>query len=348
MNIAFFSAAAYDAVDRGRTRIIADELARRHRVHFIDLPSLRHPGACGSSAASNGVVRYHVPPLPLFWRSFDTAVGELWVRRVVRFLQSQLPPDTRAVVSTPFWAPVLRKLGIHSLTYECLDHGSMGCFGAPEAVVDRLENNLAMNARQIVCASRKIARLWNNRTAKPLHVISNGFPADFPTRPFKRPERPAAGFCGPACGCFDAALVAECARALPDVRFVLSGPARRGWHMLRLSALSNVEIGPQPPPGRVADEIERYTVGMIPFVQNDISFFGDPLQLYGYLALGRPVVSTVDNGGGLPVRVAEDAGDFIAALEKALYAPADAAALREAVSGRSWEEIAARMENILE
>ena len=349
MNIAFFAAESYNSANGGRTRRLADELAGRHQVHFIDMPSLLRPVVCGKKALSNGIVRYRIPPLPLpTWRCFDTAVGEFWVRRVVRFLERYLPPDTDAVVSTPFWAPVLHKLKIRSITYDCPGHVSLQSGGAPDFIVERLENKLAMNVRQIVCVGKKLAVLWKNRTAKPVHVISNGYPEDFPTRPVRMPDSPTVGFCGAMSEEFDAALVEKCARALPEVRFVLSGPVRRRWKLRRLSRLANVVIEPAPPRGRVAETIERCTAGIIPFVQNEISFFSDPVQIYEYFALGKPIVSTVDTCGDLPLRVAAEEDEFVAALEKVLRAPADAAALRSAVAGRSWADIAAQLEKILE
>lgn len=347
MNIAFFSAATYDSANGGRTRRLADELARRHQVHFIDMPSLLRSAVCGKKSLPGGIIRYKIPPMPLPWRFFDTAVGKFWVSRVVRFLERQLPPDTCAIVSTPFWAPVLHKLKIGSITYDCPGHVSLQSFGAPDAVVERLENKLAMNVRQIVCVGKKLAVLWKNRTAKPVYVISNGFPADFRTRPIRVPDAPTVGFCGAMYEWFDAPLVEKCARALPDVRFILSGPVRSRWRLRRLSGLANVVIEPAPPRERVAATIERCTVGIIPFVQNEISFFSDPVQVYEYSALGKPVVSTVDSCSGLSLHVAADADEFVGTLEKVLRAPIDADAIRGAAAGRSWADIAAQMEKIL-
>ena len=51
---------------------------------------------------------------------------------------------------------------------------------------------------------------------------------------------------------------------------------------------------------------------------------------------------------GETVEVVLDADEFVGTLEKVLRAPIDADAIRGAAAGRSWADIAAQMEKILE
>ena len=43
MQVVFLAAVNHQTVISGRTRRLAEAMAREHRVYYVNLPSLRHP-----------------------------------------------------------------------------------------------------------------------------------------------------------------------------------------------------------------------------------------------------------------------------------------------------------------
>lgn len=346
MNIAFFSAVRYDSIIGGRTRRLCDEFSRLHSVHFVEMPSLRHPCFSRKKRISDQLSCYQSMPMPGLWRSFDTISGQWWVAKEADFLNRHLPSDTHVVVSTPFWTPVLEKLKLRSITYDCLDHLSVQAPGNTGAAV-RLENDLLAMADHVICVSASLADELKNRTGKPVVTVSNGFPADYLSEPITRPEGPVAGFCGAMYEWFDFHLVKEAAEALPDVHFILTGPVCNKKALRPLLRLANVEINPAIPFERVKSEIMRYSVGMIPFQRDTISYFCDPVKMYEYCALGKPVVSTVRGNGELPVFFAGNDSKYISELDRLVHTSGKQRIDRSGLGKYAWDNIAAEFERIL-
>ena len=89
---------------------------------------------------------------------------------------------------------------------------------------------------------------------------------------------------------FDAALLAECARALPDASFLLVGP-ESARVTEAVADLRNVHLlGPRPY-AEVPAYMRACDVGIVPFVRSDMVDAIHPIKVYEYLAAGLPVVS---------------------------------------------------------
>lgn len=346
MNIAFFSAVRYDSVIGGRTRRLCDELSRRYTVHFVEMPSLRHPCFSRKSKVSNNIFRYQLLSFPKLWNHFDSLWGQWWSKQMSVFLNQNLPNDTQAIVSTPFWVPLLRKLKIQSVTYDCLDHLSVQSRGKKKA--SQMETELLNMANQIVCVSSNLANFMQEKTKKPIHVISNGFPEDYLQERVIYPEEAAAGFCGAMYEWFDFSLIEEAASALSNVHFILTGPVRNSKKLKKLYHISNVEINPSIPFSKVKQEIQRYSVGMIPFLRDEISYFCNPIKMYEYSALGKPIISTVKADDKiLPVSYAKDNNVFISELNRLVHTSYKMKFDRTEFRKYSWNNVAKDFERIL-
>jgi len=175
-------------------------------------------------------------------------------------------------------------------------------------------------------------------------------------RPADLPDGPIVGFFGLLSEWVDQDLLVRLARELRDdthVRgsagVVLIGKA--DVPVERLAAEPNIHLlGPRPfavLPAYVA----HFDVGIIPFVVNELTRAVNPIKLREMLAAGCPVVSTslpevaayagdARSGGGVAsVVVASHAGDFIAAVRRAVAAPPaiDARrAISDTIRGETW------------
>ncbi len=59
-----------------------------------------------------------------------------------------------------------------------------------------------------------------------------------------------------------------------------------------LTALPNVQVVPAQPSDRIAEYVRGFSVGILPFVVDEMTEAVTPLKLYEYLACGVPVVAT--------------------------------------------------------
>lgn len=146
-------------------------------------------------------------------------------------------------------------------------------------------------------------------TSGPLHedlarvtrrraLVTNGVNLDSLPAEVSRAERVSGapftvGFIGFFGEWVDLGSVVEAARALPDVRFVLvgEGPARDCMEG-REKGLENVTFAGRVPHSRVFDEIARMDLCLVPFAVNEVTDRVNPVKLFEYWALGKPVLAS--------------------------------------------------------
>jgi hypothetical protein len=107
-------------------------------------------------------------------------------------------------------------------------------------------------------------------------------------------KKPIAAYLGTLDSRFAFDLVEEVCRRTPDMQFVLAGlvlPEHQA-RVERLGGLGNVVC-----PGRISVEEGRYllsrcTVGLIPFVPGPMNDAINPVKMYAYALVGKPMVGT--------------------------------------------------------
>lgn len=154
---------------------------------------------------------------------------------------------------------------------------------------------------------------------------------------------PVAGYLGTLDWRFDATSVEAAARALPDCTFAIVGRINREQEsaVQGLRGLPNVIL-----PGQVsAAEGDAYAaafdVALIPFKQSPMNDAINPVKMYNYLILGKPVVATsVEECRRNPfVTTADTAAEFASAVAQALH-PQGPAAMQERIEfalANTWD-----------
>ncbi|MGI9668011.1 MAG: glycosyltransferase [Acidimicrobiia bacterium] len=114
---------------------------------------------------------------------------------------------------------------------------------------------------------------------------------------------PVVGYHGMIARWFDFELLAAVADLMPEVTFALIGPVdvRSEADAARLRQLPNVVFVGELPSTEMPGVVQRFDVGLVPFVVDDLTRAVSPLKMYEYLAGGTPVVATP-----LPVCVSHD------------------------------------------
>lgn len=143
----------------------------------------------------------------------------------------------------------------------------------------------------------------------------------------------------------DMDLLAYLARANPTKSFVLIGPVWPGARKAverKLRPLHNVYLLGRKPYREALSYYREFKVALIPHQVNEFNRQTNPLKLYDYLALGRPVVATkgvgLDDFGDV-VHLAATPEEFNQALLKALNetSEAEVAKRQERVRAYSWD-----------
>lgn len=273
------------------------------------------------------------------WRSWwslsekkQKALASKQAKRLrVQITERHNPESLVVVVETPQWLPWLEGLGVKRIVYDRIDEVS--AHAPSQEMEEQLrvwEAELIDRCSGVVVSSRQLEQpVRERRPDLRLRHIPNGVD----TRAFARladtghalPEmtalpRPLVGFIGALYHWVDVELIDSVTSALPHMGFVFIGPMENS---AKPTERPNVRLL-----GPVAHEhvpacISAFDVGWIPFRNNAVGRASNPLKLYEYLALGKPVVTTpiVDPNEfeGL-VAVGQSADEIVALLRQAVNA----------------------------
>ncbi len=262
--------------------------------------------------------------------------------------------EMAAIVVSPMWAPWLDAIPFGCVVYDCIDDLSVH---APQGEVLRLyqtwETELIDRCHgAVVTAERLGGRIAARRATLPIATIRNGVDVDAfiasagGPRPRDLPAgaaagRPIIGFVGALYEWIDFELIRAAAAQLPECDFVFVGPNNQPSDVESLSRLANVRLLGARPYTDVPAYISAFDICWVPFALGDIAAAANPVKIYEYLALGKPVVTTpvadVASFGAL-VRTRQKHDDVISVLRACLMAlPAADRDERVAFArGNSW------------
>ena len=361
MKIVFLSAVRYRSVISGRTKQLALELARLgHVVFFVELPSIRNFRLPPFHLREeDGVHIVTLPPFPFSRRLMSTVIGTAWGAIAGLILKRSIPKlstDVNMVISTPWWCRFVENNGFSAVAYDCIDHVSVHEGGKFFSVMEGWEQSLLRISRNIFIIRDHMAKVIPLNSIGKVHVVPNGVPSAWmvagkssmmlpPTG-----QKPRIGFVGSIYEWIDQDLIVQTARLLPDYQFILIGPLRREVSVERLRAEPNIELCPPIPFEKVPSAIRSFDVCMMPFTQDVISEWADPLKLYEYLAMGKPVVSTVNFNQEAPVFIGRTAAEFSDQIARALMASGEVdIARRQGFAAQyTWRKQAEKMALALE
>jgi glycosyltransferase involved in cell wall biosynthesis len=103
---------------------------------------------------------------------------------------------------------------------------------------------------------------------------------------------PRVGFVGSVFRWLDFSLMAQVMKSMPDVSFVFIGPVENWRRLAALTELANFHHLGVKPYSEVAAYENAFDVCICPFKTDDIGQAVDPVKIYEYFALGKPVVAT--------------------------------------------------------
>ena len=353
------------AENRTSSHHVAERLAQRTAVLYVDSPGLRAPKAnardlrklCRKLLAlarppqrvGGRLWRITVPQIPFrrlpLVRRLNIALGKLLVRRALKRLGFARTVSWFAVPHPGFLA---NAFGEAAVVYYCIDDYAALPDVDARAVAE-MDAHLTSRADQIFVASSPM--LQAKRPIQPSTVLApHGVDVDLfrsasdpqlPIAPGARDlRRPVIGFYGLIEEWIDLDLIAELAERRPAWTFLMIG--RLAADAGRSKTLPNIIFaGPKPYP-TLPNWVKAFDVAIIPYRLTRQVINSAPLKLREYLASGKPIVAVpapeIERFAGL-VRIARGPQQFIAEIEDALLNDTDADRARRlaATAAMTWE-----------
>ncbi len=335
--------------DFARLRRRAVALSSRERRSLAPVPGLQ-------------VLAPRVLPFPYSHpiTLLNAALLEPGIRKWLR--QFDQPPIVWTYLPTPLVLRLAARLRPALLVYYCVDN-------LPES--SNLARRSAEGERQLfrsadlVMVTSEQLREKAARYRPSVHVVPSGVSMDAFANAREAPvtvlpefaslRRPVVGYVGGLHRWFDVALTAAVARRLPDVQFVLVGPAH-----IDVSGLERVEnvhlLGPRPH-SDVPALLRMLDAAIIPYVLDAYTRSVFPTKLSEYLAMGLPSISTplpdvvaFRNRYGAVVDVAATADEFAEAVRRAVSQPSSDEERRtriDVASAQDWGLRVAHIETLL-
>jgi len=321
--------------------------------------SQQSPNSVGSSE-NDGVMAYTPPVVPLR----PTRAVRWWnrsaMRRGINQRLKELGMECPILLATsPMAAEVIDDIPAKLVVYYILDnyeempHHYTGYIRELEAqMIDRADVLLATSEPLVEQKSKP---------GRPITLLPQGVDFDHFHRSFAQrfPEPVDLAdipgrrilFVGLLAPWVDVELIASAAKAYPSASVVVIGPVRINIESLRKEP--NVYVLGSRPYADIPLYLAHCNAAIIPFLENTLTRYVNPLKLLEYMAAGLPVISTpLPHAPALDdlVQWASSASEFITQLGLALNGFSEARRARciEYAQENSWESRARQFSDLLE
>ncbi len=322
---------------------------------------------CSGSGKAGGTLSRATMPVVIPPNRFNSRMLERLAAAVYReFLLREVycpPPDgeeTMTLVEHPLHGEALPEPALTGPVYfDCIDE--LGLY-AGHADVDRFEEyrkRLVERSSAVFVTSRSLEeQLAPIAAGRPLVRIPNGVDAAWFELQASSTRKPAelqavtgriVGYMGMLYAWIDYPLLEEAAHRLPETTFVLVGPLLDPDRAAPLQALPNVIFSGQRPYAEVPSYIAAFDLCLIPFAPGKIADTTNPVKVFEYFALGKPVLSTpvaeLQTYAREGLLVIAEGEAFIQELSKPRgeEEPGLAGRRKEIAAAQSWQALVARM-----
>jgi glycosyltransferase involved in cell wall biosynthesis len=220
----------------------------------------------------------------------------------------------------PLYAKAMQSIGAECLLYYCYDE--IGAANWTERHVARFEAEALKTADGLICSGSQLLA-QKRQPDQPGVQIPNGVDAIFLNveRAVAPVDRPVIGYVGSLDERIDLDLVEEVVKSMLECDFSFTGRVQDEAISNRLSRYTNVHFNAPIAYHALPERMRHFSVGIIPFLRNELTNGIYPMKVNEYLALGLPVVST--SFGDMPqlaswANLANDSRSFVAALREVI------------------------------
>lgn len=349
-DFALFPEVRYDHLLRGRTGAFVDNLRKRgFFIYYFERPPdsplqyfkdpIGYNRGLFNFLFPKPIVSENIEILPqppiLPAKRFNTGLIKRFnrnnitkriIEKYIHLMEVRKKPVVAFIV-TPWWYDIIDKMDFALLCYDCIDDLKIFCEEKELNYFSNVQKRLVEKSDLILISAQKLKdEIIKIRADAPIEYIPNGVDADFfikegsgagmPASLVNLPK-PTIGFIGSLFNWVDISLIEKTAQAYPNASVVLVGPVQ-GIEIPKKPNI--VYLGPQLY-STIPAYINSFDVCLIPFIADPLSDKVNPIKVYEYLSLGKPVVainlSELEKMRDL-IYLAKDNDDFILSIKKAL------------------------------
>lgn len=271
-----------------RPQALAAALAERHDVRVL---YRANPFRSRLTANTSTVRRSPLLPIP------ERFLGRLahGLQRLYLGMRAMgKKPDILWLTHPDLWPLVPSSIRQHAyIVYDCMDLATgftqdIRSFN----IVRRQEQELLDRADLVICSSRSLLKtLTRQGEHARLHVVENGLDeswiASAPALREKANGNLALCYFGTISHWLDWSLLQECLEGMPNLTLSLIGPQECVPPFVH----ERMTILPPVAHDRLPEAIAGCDAFILPFQINELTRHVNPVKLYEYLALGRPVLA---------------------------------------------------------
>jgi polysaccharide pyruvyl transferase CsaB len=314
-----------------RPQQLASYLSKKgHRVFYMNITQFLHPDNERDfevKELGNNLWEVFLKSprsLDIYGGNLDSQCVETITKSINGLRRSFNMTTTVAIVHNPFWTPValcFKENHQWKVIYDCLDEWdtftSIGKFFLEQ------ERQLVQKCDILTVTADKLSKKWKEHNKEAL-IVRNACDYEFFSKAsdnelLRDIKRPIIGFFGGIADWVEIEYIAYAANKHKEWNFVLLGGIFTD--ISSIEKLLNVHLLGNQPYHLMRDYLYHFDVCLIPFKKNKITEAVDPVKLYEYFSLGKPVVAR----NLYEIRFYEEllylfdsAEEFVEAIKKAL------------------------------
>jgi len=318
MHICIFSVIPYQYLSQRPQKLAREFIRQGHRVTYINPPwnvlslFVRNQLKLGEGKKNKTSNDIEIIPIPLYGipKIKRTRLPiNLSDKQVSNYLDkkfyNKLSNDdiNVAIVQDPRTEGFVKAESFDCVCYDCLDDVSVFNDWGVDHFRQHQESLIEKSSVIFYTADALGEYLKNNfNPSVPMVNISNGVDynwfinqseVEIKSKKFLNVnvKKPIAGYLGALSNWIDPELIISTAKLCPEISFVLIGPMSNLFKKAKRMFPSNLHHFGEVPYSEVPSLMNLFNVCILPFKVSSISESTDPVKLYEYFALGKPVIS---------------------------------------------------------
>lgn len=198
----------------------------------------------------------------------------------------------------PHSYPLIGKFDECLVVYHCIDKFSAEQKGRKRKIIESQEKQLLISSDCIFVHSKKLKGDLEKLSHRPVHLLPSAADVNLFQKEIKqnhdldRITKPKLGVFGTFDGRIDSSLLLSIAIKKPEWQIYLVGPVRPGVRLKKqLVSQSNIHFVGSKRIQELPSYMQAMDVLLLPYVLNELTEYINPLKIYEYLAVGKPIVS---------------------------------------------------------
>lgn len=228
------------------------------------------------------------PITPLF-----KLINKKSIQKAIDHISHFITEDTVLAIGKPC---LLAKILIEhfkwtQVWYDAMDDFPSFYSGLSKINTARLEKEIALSVDRIFCSSHELVKKFAPFAGEKTSLVLNACADDFHYVQSPRPplNKIKFGYIGTIASWFDWNWVIKLASENPNALVNLVGPRKT---KIPGNLPDNIIIEPPIPHPEVMKKISEFDFVIIPFLQNEITKYVDPVKFYEYRLAGKTILST--------------------------------------------------------